>query len=71
MPIIDNWFEIEGSVLKKYYGAGKFYYEDDGTPIWYDGPDNIMDNAADVEITQIDNPYGTVPIGVFVTQVYE
>lgn len=38
---------------------------------WYDGPDNIMDNAADVEVTQIDNPYGTVPIGVFVTQVYE
>lgn len=38
---------------------------------WYDGPDNIMDNADDVKVTQIDNPYGTVPIGVFVTQVYE
>ena len=42
MPIIDNWFEIEGSVLKKYYGAGKFYYDDDGTPIWYDGPENVI-----------------------------
>ena len=38
---------------------------------WYDGPDNKMDNAADVKVTQGDNPYGTVPIGVFVTQIYE
>ena len=29
---------------------------------WYDGEDNIMDNAADVALTKIDNPYGTVPI---------
>lgn len=36
---------------------------------WYDGSDNIMDNAADVAVTKIDNPYGTVPIGVKVTQV--
>lgn len=36
---------------------------------WYDGPGEIMDNAEDVAVTKIDNPYGTVPIGVFVTQV--
>ena len=38
---------------------------------WYDGPDNKMDNAEDVKVTQSDDPYGTVPIGVFVTQVYQ
>lgn len=38
---------------------------------WYDGPDNIMDNAEDVIVTQSGYPYGTVPIGVFVTQVYQ
>ena len=38
---------------------------------WYDGPDNKMDNAEDVNVTQSDDPYGTVPIGVFVTQVYQ
>ena len=38
---------------------------------WYDGPDNKMDNAEDVKVVQSDNPYGTVPIGVFVTQVYQ
>lgn len=36
---------------------------------WYDGPDNIMDNAADVAVTKIDNPFGTVPIGITVTQL--
>ena len=38
---------------------------------WYDGPDNKMDNAEDVKVTQSDDPYGTIPIGVFVTQVYQ
>lgn len=38
---------------------------------WYDGPDNIMDNAEDVKVTQSDDPYGTIPIDVFVTQVYQ
>lgn len=38
---------------------------------WYDDPDNIMDNAADVKVTQEDNPFGTIPIGVSLTQIYE
>lgn len=29
---------------------------------WYDGVDNIMDNAADVAVSKLDQPYGTVPI---------